>query len=124
MALGVWEAVSGHGRSGRNGARRGRAPRTNSAHSVARAFPPARSPALRIRRLGLGRSLGTCWVTVCAREGPFPMEVQTVAWYLDDKVALGVSGHFAEFEDQLTELWATVCIYHPAWGRKEEKRYN
>lgn len=39
--------------------------------------------------------------------------------YLDDKVALGVSGHFGEFDDQLTELWATISIYHPAWGRKE-----
>lgn len=45
---------------------------------------------------------------------------EAVIWYLDDKVALGVSGHFGEFNDQLTEFGATVCIYHPAWGRNEE----
>ena len=52
------------------------------------------------------------------------MGVQTGSWYLDDKVALGVSGHFGEFNDQLTELWATICINHPAWGRKEESQCN
>lgn len=42
------------------------------------------------------------------------MEVQTVAQYLDNKVALGVSGHFGEFNNQLPELWAAISIYHPA----------
>lgn len=44
--------------------------------------------------------------------------------YLNNKVALGVSGHFGEFNDQLTELWATICVYHPAWGRNEKKQCN
>lgn len=42
------------------------------------------------------------------------MEVQTVTGYLDNKVALGVSGHFGEFKNQLSELWAAIGVYHPA----------
>lgn len=45
--------------------------------------------------------------------------IGTEVRYLDDEVALGVSGHFGEFTDQLAELGATVRIYHPAWRREE-----
>lgn len=45
--------------------------------------------------------------------------MQTELSYLDHKVALGVSGHFGEFKDQLAEFGATLCIYHPAWTRNE-----
>lgn len=42
------------------------------------------------------------------------MRVPTEIGYLDDKVALGVPGHLGEFMDQLPELRAAVCVYHPA----------
>lgn len=50
--------------------------------------------------------------------------MQTEFLYLDDQVALGVSGHFGEFDDQLTELGATLCVYHPAWRRNGGKCCN
>lgn len=44
--------------------------------------------------------------------------IGTEVWYLDDEVALRVSGHFGELADQFAELGAAVRIYHPAWRRE------
>ena len=42
--------------------------------------------------------------------------------YLDDQVALRVTGHPAELGSQLLELGPAVCVNHPAWGKRKRRR--
>lgn len=44
--------------------------------------------------------------------------------YLDDKVALWVSGHLGEFKDQLTELWATVLHLSSSLGKEGGSQFS